>query len=72
MKKVTFEKRNKAVSSVKSTVEYIARTANTKQEAVNRLSEILPSEMKLGYGGRRVWCHNAKDERVFIIEGFKH
>jgi len=69
MKKVTFEKRNKNVVNVKSTIEYIANTANTKQDAVNRLSDIL-SDVKLGWGGSHVWCANQNNERLFIIEGY--
>ena len=30
----TFEKSNKAVNKVKSSIEYIAKTSNTKQEAI--------------------------------------
>lgn len=69
MKTVTFEKRNKEVSKVKGTINYIANTAHNKQEAVNRLSDIL-SGVKLGWGGSHVWCSNLKNERLFIITGF--
>ena len=69
MKKVTFEKRNKEVSKVKDTISYIAKTAATKQETVNRLSDIL-SDLKLGWGGSHVWCANQNNERLFIIEGY--
>ena len=61
--KLTIEKKNKAVSKVLETIKYIAKSANTKQEAVNRLSDILPSELKIGYGGSHIWCANAKNER---------
>jgi hypothetical protein len=64
---VKYEKRNKAVSLVKSTIEYISNTANTKQEAVDRLSDILPKELKIGFGGYHVWCANQNNERLFII-----
>jgi hypothetical protein len=64
---VNFEKRNKSVSLVRSTIEYIARTANTKQEAVNRLADILPKEFKIGFGGSHIWCANQNNERLFII-----
>lgn len=67
MNTVQFEKRNKSVSAVKSSIEYIARSANTKQEAVNRLADILPKELKIGFGGSHVWCSNPTDERLFII-----
>jgi hypothetical protein len=63
---VNYERRNKEVFSKRSTIDYIAKSANTKQEAVNRLSEIL-SGLKLGFGGSHVWCANQKDERLFII-----
>jgi hypothetical protein len=64
---VSYEKRNKSVSLVSSTIEYIAKSANTKQEAVNRLSEILPNELQIGFGGSHVWCANQNNERLFII-----
>ena len=64
---VNFEKRNKSVSLVRSTIEYIVRTANTKQEAVNRLADILPKELKIGFGGSHIWCANQNNERLFII-----
>jgi len=67
MKTIKFEKRNKEVSRVKTTIEYITKTANTKQEVVNRLSDILPKEFKIGFGGSHVWCANQKNERLFII-----
>lgn len=69
MKKVTFEKRNKEVFRVKDTINYIAKSANTKQEAVNRLSDIL-SDLKFGWGGSHVWCANQNNERLFLIEGY--
>lgn len=65
--KVVYEKRNNEVFSKRSTIEHIAKTANTNQEAVNRLGEILPSDFKLGFGGSHVWCANQKNERLFII-----
>jgi len=66
---VTFEKRNKEVSRVKDTINYIATSSHTKQETVNRLSDIL-SGLKFGWGGSHVWCANQKNERLFIITGF--
>jgi hypothetical protein len=69
MRKVTFEKRNKNVSKVKDTINYIAQSSNTKQEAVNRLSDIL-SGLKFGWGGSHVWCANQNNERLFLIEGY--
>lgn len=69
MKQVTFEKRNKQVAKVKDTIAYIAKTANTKQEAVNRLSDVL-SDVKIGWGGSHVWCANQNNERLFIITGY--
>jgi len=68
-KTVKFEKRNQAVSKVKDTILYIAKSAPTKQDAVNRLSDIL-SDVKLGWGGSHVWCSNQQNERLFIIEGY--
>ena len=65
--RVEFEMRNKEVFSKRSTIEYIAKTANTKQEAVNRITDILPKTFKVGFGGSHVWCANSKNERVFII-----
>ena len=50
MKAIKFEKRNKEVSKVASTINYIANTANTKQEAVNRLADVLSKKIKLGWG----------------------
>lgn len=64
---VNYEKRNKAVSLVKSTIEYIAQTSNTRQEATNRLADILPKELKIGFGGSHVWCANQNNERLFRI-----
>lgn len=69
MKNVTFEKRNNEVSKVKDTIIRIARTANTKEEAVRRLSEVIYG-VKLGYGGSHVWCANQSNERLFIITGY--
>lgn len=70
MKTVTFEKRNKDVSNVKDTIEYIAKTVQTKQDAVNRLADVLPSSMKIGYGGSHVWCANQNNDRLFMIDGY--
>ena len=70
MKKVVFEKRNKDVFAVRGTIEYIAKSANTKQEGVNRLADILPKELKIGFGGSHIWCANEKNERLFIIYGY--
>lgn len=67
---VKIEKRNKAVSKVISTIQYIAKTANTKQEAVNRLSDVLPGEIKVGFGGSHIWAANSQNERLFIITGY--
>jgi hypothetical protein len=64
---VILKKRNKTVLNVKSTIEYIAKTANTKQEMVNRLSDILPSFFEIGFGGSHVWCSNQKREILFVI-----
>lgn len=64
---VYWQKRNKDVYAVRSTIIHISRTANTKQEAVNRLSKILPDELKIGFGGSHVWCANQENERLFII-----
>ncbi len=66
---LTIEKRNKAVSKVKSTIQYIANSSPNKESAVNRLSDIL-SGIKLGYGGSHVWAANQNNERLFIITGF--
>ncbi len=69
MKTITFENRNKEISKVKSTIEYISKTAHTKQEAVNRLSDIL-SGVNIGFGGSHIWCSNKNNERLFIITGY--
>jgi hypothetical protein len=69
MKKVTFEKRNLQVLNAKNTINYIAKTSNSKQETVNRLSDIL-YDLKIGYGGSHVWCSNNNNQRLFIIEGY--
>ena len=69
MKQVTFEKRNKEVLKVKDTINYIAKSAPTKQHAVNRLMDIL-SDLKFGWGGSHVWCCNQSNERLFIITGY--
>ena len=63
----TFEKQNKAVNKLKSSIEYIAKTSNTKQEAINRLRDVLPETIKLGFGGSHVWAVNEKNERIFIL-----
>lgn len=70
MKSVTFEKRNKEISNVKDSINYIATSAPTKEQAVNRLSDILPKEIKLGCGGSHVWASNQNNERLFIITGY--
>ena len=54
MKTLTIEKRNKEVSKVKDTIAYIVNSAPTKQDAVNRMRDILSSEIKLGWGGSHV------------------
>jgi hypothetical protein len=70
-RKITFEKRNKEISKLKDTINYIIKTAKTKQEVVNRLRDILlGNDFKIGYGERHVWCSNNKNERIFIITGF--
>ena len=69
MKQVTFEKRNKEVSRVKDTINYIAKSAPTKETAVQRLSDIL-SDLKFGSGGSHVWCCNQSNQRLFIITGY--
>jgi hypothetical protein len=63
----TFEKQNKSVNKVKSSIEYIAKTSNTKQEAINRLRDVLPETIKLGFGGSHVWGANENNERIFIL-----
>ena len=70
MKTLTIEKRNKEVSKVKDTLTYIVKTAPTKQEAVNRMRDVLSSEIKLGFGGSHVWGANQKNERLFIATGY--
>ena len=64
------EKRNNAVSKITSSINHIINTANTKLEAVNRISDILPSELKIGYGGSHIWVANQNNERLFIISGY--
>ncbi len=61
------EKQNKAINKVKLSIQRIAKTAKTKQEAVNRLSDILPSDIKIGFGGSHVWVANKNNERILII-----
>lgn len=70
MKTLTIEKRNKEVSKVKDTLTYIAKTASTKQDAVNRMRDVLSTDVKLGWGGSHVWGANQKNERLFIITGY--
>jgi hypothetical protein len=70
MKTLTIEKRNKAVYEVKNSLDYISRTAKTKQETVERMRDVLPSNLKLGFGGSHVWCSNEKNERIFIVTGY--
>ena len=70
MKTLTIEKRNKEVSKVKDTLGYIAKSATTKQDAVNRMRDVLSSEIKLGWGGSHVWGVNQKNERLFIVTGY--
>lgn len=64
---VNFEHRNKAVYLLRSTIEHIANTAHSKHEAINRLRDILPNDLKLGQGGSHVWCANKNNQRLFII-----
>lgn len=70
MKQVKFERRNKLMNATRGTIQCIARTATTKQDAVNRLRDILSDNIKLGYGGSHVWGANQKNERLFIITGY--
>lgn len=70
MTTVTFEKRNKEVFGKRDTVNYIARTSNTKQEAVNRLCDILSSDILVGFGGSHVWAVDGTKNRLFIITGW--
>ena len=69
-KKLIIEKRNKDVSQVLDSINYITKTAPTKLKAFDRLRDILPSNIKLGYGGSHIWCSNQSNERLFIIIGF--
>jgi len=70
MKNLTIEKRNEEVSNVKSTIKYIISTSKTKQETVNRLSDILSKEIQVGFGGSHIWAANKNNERLFIITGY--
>lgn len=70
MKALKFETKNREVSKVKSTVSYIAKTASSRQDAVNRLRDILSDDIVLGFGGSHVWAANKSGERIFIIEGY--
>ena len=67
MKAITFEKRNKDVYSVRSTIRYIADTAKNKQEVIDRIRDILPRDLKMGFGGHHIWCCNSNNQRLFII-----
>lgn len=67
MNNIQFEARNKSVSAVRDSINYIAKSSNTKQECVNRLSDILPNELKIGFGSSHVWCSNSSNKRLFII-----
>ena len=67
MNRLVIEKRNKEVRLRMDTISYISRSANTKQEAVNRLREILSDKIQIGFGGSHVWMSNSKNERVAII-----
>lgn len=66
--KLTIEKRNKAVSKVKDSLLYISKTAKTREDAFCRMRDILPSEIKMGWGGSHVWAANQKNERLLILE----
>ena len=66
--KLTIEKRNKAVSAVKDSLKYISLTAKSRDEAFNRMRDVLPSEIKMGYGGSHIWASNANNERLLIVE----
>jgi len=71
--KITYEKRNKRVSAVKSTIERIVnRNGQNKQSCVNELSEIMGEcwGIKIGFGGSHVWVSNQKNERLILIEGY--
>ena len=64
------EKRNKEVSKVLDTINYIIKSAPSKVIAFDRLRDVLPSEIQLGYGGSHIWCSNQKNERLFIVIGY--
>ena len=64
------EKRNKEVSKVLDSINYIIKSAPTKLKAYERLKEILPTEFLIGYGGSHIWCSNQKNERLFIVIGY--
>jgi hypothetical protein len=67
---LTIEKRNKEVASKLDSINYIIKSAPTKEKAFERLRDILSSDINLGYGGSHIWCANVKNERLFIITGY--
>jgi len=71
IKSLTIERRNKAVSQVKQSLTYIANKYDGNMELIIQdMRDILPHEIKLGYGGHHIWATNSKNERLFIVEGY--
>lgn len=70
VKEIKIETRNAAVSKALPTIKSIVKTSATKQDAFNRIADILPSEIKVGYGGSHIWAANSQNERVLIITGY--
>lgn len=70
MKVVKFEKRKQNVLKLKDSINYIAESSRNKNEAFSRLADIMPSDVKIGFGGSHIWVSNQQDERILIITGF--
>lgn len=81
MKQIKFEKGKKlefknasGTSNIVDLVGSLTRIANKydgdKNKVINDLKELVPTYYKLGYGGSHIWCANADNERIFIVEGF--
>lgn len=67
---LTIEKENNVLIDKKMTIEYIIHTEKTRQNVVDKIEAILPTNIKVGFGGHHVWIADEKNERIAIISGF--
>jgi hypothetical protein len=68
MVQINIEKRNKDVTAVLGTLNRMAnRYGGDKARIIQDMREVLPNDIKLGYGSTHIWAANQKNERLFIV-----